>query len=139
MEFSSILKAFNSVEEATFYFLGERKQVAGPVSSPRTVSSDKMPPSDKKPASVTIDKKNVTIESVSEESAIEDLSSAVVDENEVFMKKEFKRNISQLIYDRPFLSIKEIVQTLKLPEYGGVARKKREVIERLKKFASSLP
>ena len=122
MEFSSILKAFTSLEDAKVYFLGERKQVQAPVKTTGHGTAGPKTTLAKKPPSVTIDKKNITIESVTEDS-----TGTIADKNRTTVQNEFKKNISRLIYERPYLSINEIVQTLKLPEYGGLTRKKREL------------
>lgn len=122
MEFSSILKAFTSLADAKVYFLGERKQIQPPMKTSGHGTSGPKTTLDKKPPSVTIRKKNVTIKSVTEDS-----TGTVADKNKTTVQNKFKKNMSRLIYERPYLSITEIVQTLKLPEYGGLTRKKREV------------
>lgn len=112
MEFSSILKSFESVEDAILSFTGESVRKESPRPAQPQIAAQK--PAAEKPPVVTgereIEKKPVPA------SPPPAPSEEAVDSP---AKSELGKRIIGIIVDNPYYEIKEITKALKLPQYGG--------------------
>ncbi len=109
MEFSSILKSFDSIDDAIEYFTGKR--VSSNKSETIKTSSEQVPRITKGGTS-----------DISREETIEKgetQKSGVEPEIYSYAKSELGRRIINVIIDNPYYEIKEIAKALKLPQYGG--------------------
>ncbi|MFW6139577.1 MAG: STAS domain-containing protein [Spirochaetota bacterium] len=132
MEFSSILKSFDSLEEAKANFTGEKpkarpsagttqKRITSP--SPASTASRQAP---SRPAVGGEERQEPKPSEPSEKTpSIEEqiLSRA---------RSELGRRILKVIIENPYFETKEITKALKMPQYGGQKAKGREVKKELK-------
>ncbi len=112
MEFSSILKSFDSIDDAVASFTGEkiRKDPERPVqprleakkTEPVTPSTEKIVPKPE-PQTATPEKPGKPAEDVYSIAAT-----------------ELGKRILNIIVDNPYFEVKEIIKALRLPQYGGV-------------------
>lgn len=140
MEFSSILKSFESLEDAILSFTGESVRKESPRPAQPQITAQK--PAVAKPSVVTnepeIEKKPVPV-SPSPAPKKEAVDSPA--------KSELGKRIIAIIVDNPYYEIREITKALKLPQYGGTksggGAVKRELkamrlIDRQKRFELAL-
>ena len=130
MEFSSILKAFDSVEDAIAHFTG-KKPVEAKSTSPRVQAPSS------KPAAIQ-DKRN-KVETTSQTTAPSDVhkkEEPASQESDIYSyaKSELGRRIINVILDNPYYEVKEIARALKLPQYGGQKASPRAVKQELKQM-----
>jgi anti-sigma B factor antagonist len=112
MEFSSILKSFDSVEEAVAGFTGKEVKKEEQKAAPEPTLPE--PPSAEIPAP--------TAATQSEAPKVEEPSRTQTQPaSEVFSyaQSELGKKIIQIIIDNPYFDVKEIAKALKLPQYGG--------------------
>ncbi len=109
MEFSSILKSFDSLEEAIAGFTGRELKKEVPEQAPPQFQP-------KQPAQVEAPPLQSTPEA-STQPAAEPKSAA----SEVlsFARTDLGRTILQVIIDNPYYDVKEIAKAIRLPQYGG--------------------
>ncbi len=121
MEFSSILKSFDSLEEAVAGFTGEQvqKEAAG---APRAIPESPKPPAG--PAGAPAQAAETPPSPGTPESTVEDPFSRA--------GTDLGRRIIQIIIDNPYYEVKEIIKALKLPQYGGRKTKGKLVKTELK-------
>jgi len=114
MEFSSILKSYDNVDEAVASFTGKeiKKEEPKPASKPAlTHKSEKAP--QPKPSSAPAQpepEKPAQTEGPPAQTASEVFALA---------QNDLGRKIIQVIIDNPYFEVKEIGRALKLPQYGG--------------------
>jgi len=140
MEFSSILKSFESLEDAILSFTGEGVKKESPRPAQPQIAAQK--PAVSKPSVKTsepeIEKKPVPV-SPSPTPSEEAVDSPA--------KSELGKRIITIIVDNPYYEVKEITKALKLPQYGGAKTRggavKRELrdmglMDRQKRFELAL-
>ena len=130
MEFSSILKAFDSVEDAISHFTGKQ-----PVEVKST--SSRVQASYSKPATIQ-DKRN-RVETTSQTTAPSDVHKKEEPGSREsgiysYANSELGRMIINVILDNPYYEVKEIARALKLPRYGGQKVSPRAVKQELKQM-----
>jgi anti-sigma B factor antagonist len=115
MEFSSILKSYDSVDEAVSSFTGKemRREEAKPApqpvlpqkpaQEPSAASNAAPPPQQQEQPAQT--QSQTTTQSTSEVFA--------------YAQSDLGKQIIQIIVDNPYFDVKEIAKALKLPQYGG--------------------
>jgi len=128
MEFSSILKSFDSVDEAIANFTGKEAPLEAPRQIPRQTAQSAQaagagkstPPS---PPGQAAGQPGVGVASQDGQQPAgqpprQDQPST---QSEVFSKarSELGRRIIQVIIDNPYYEVKEIAKALKQPRYGG--------------------
>lgn len=107
MEFSSILRSFDSVEEAISYFTGEEVPVKTSSEKTRKIPE----PASTAVGSGTQSRNPETVEQKKPEQSAEDVFSMAT--------SELGRRILNVIIDNPYFEVKEIAKALRLPQYGG--------------------
>lgn len=133
MEFSSILKAFKTVEEAGVYFAGLNEtpgvQRAVPTRAGMMTGS-KIP----RPSISSKPSLSPAVADTPGEHALEYSIDAY--RNEIFniAHYELGKNIIKIISEKPYFSITEITRALRQPKYGGRKQKKNEVKKELKEM-----
>ena len=140
MEFSSILKSFESLEDAILSFTGEsvKKESPRPVQPQITAQKPAVAKPFVKTSEPEIEKKPVPVSPspVSIEEAVDSPA-----------KSELGKRIITIIVDNPYYEVKEITKALKLPQYGGAKTRggavKRELrdmglMDRQKRFELAL-
>jgi len=109
MEFSSILKSFDSLNEAVAGFTGEEPGVSRPALE--KPASKQVPPLRQKQEAVTRPPAGETAKEV---------ASGVETEPDLYSlaSTELGRRIINVILDNPYFEPREIAKALKLPQYG---------------------
>lgn len=126
MEFTSVLKDFESVDKALIYFLGVRAK------------KEKIKEQESNSKKQNISSKNSAQPSQSYEiPQSSDKSSAInitnaIDDKMKLARNKLGRRLIRLIIDKPYLGIKDMVRTLRSPQYGELKCKKRDVKRELK-------
>ena len=113
MEFSSILKSFESMELATSYFLGVKvKEIQDDTAKIKApIANDNQRQSDSTASPVK--EKEVPVSpslKVAKSYATEVLS---------LTRTDLGRNVLKVILDNPYFTVKDISKALKSPQYGG--------------------
>ncbi len=124
MEFSSILKSFDSLNEAIASFTGEEIKVAKPDTAVPKITQKVAPIEE--PAVVKGESQRKTEEAVTSGSSEPDIYSYASD--------ELGKRIINVIVDNPYFEVKEIVRALRLPQYGGRKASGGSVKRELKKM-----
>ena len=121
MEFSSILKSFDSLKKALSFFLGAELEKQVSAQSQLSVESNKIVEMNRSTGQST-----VRIHDVSSPQPVRQIKT---ERNNIYAltQTELGKRLLKIIMDRPFLDIKEIVKALKLPEFGGKKGRRREV------------
>ena len=139
MEFSSILKSFDNVEDAITSFTGIPKSAATPKPVRPQIASQKPAP-----VKTSALKSEPKVEPVPETRASSTTPAADI---YAFAKTDLGRRVINIIVDNPYFEVKEIIKALKLPQYGGsragggtVKRelKKMGLFDRQKRFELAL-
>lgn len=107
MEFSSILKAFDSVEESIAYFTGEEIPLKKTSEKARRIPE---PAASASSSGVKPGSSETMKQEEAAQSAGDVLSMAT---------SELGRRILNVIIDNPYFEVKEIAKALRLPQYGG--------------------
>lgn len=139
MEFSSILKSFDNLEDAVFSFTGEKRK-AEPSKQPQPQISAQKPAQQQASA---------PRQEVKPEQAQASRSTAHAYSGDLYSiaKTELGKRILNVIFDNPYFEVKEIIKALKLPQYGGaragggaVKRELKEMglMDRQKRFELAL-
>jgi anti-anti-sigma factor len=116
MEFSSILKSYNSVEEAIAGFTGREVK-------PQGLKAETKPPRLEKPAAqrpqmVFASSAPAASGAQAAPSSTSSKTSPAVDVFSI-ARSELGKKIIQVIIDNPYFEPKEIARALRLPQYGG--------------------
>jgi len=113
MEFSSILKSFDGLEEAISNFLGQPVKKEAPAQLPEAGHAE---PASASPA---VDARSVSPQTAPQKPSSE---TATAPKEDVFAiaQSELGKRIIQIIIDNPYFEVKEIQKSLRLPQYGGV-------------------
>jgi hypothetical protein len=121
MEFSSILKSFDSLKKALSFFLGAELEKKVSTQSQLSVENNKIVEMNKNTGQSTI-----RLHDVSRPQPVKPIKT---ERNNIYAltQTELGKRLLKLIMARPFLDIKEIVKALKLPEFGGRKERKRAV------------
>jgi anti-sigma B factor antagonist len=109
MEFSSILKSFDSLNEAVSSFTGE------------TIKPQK-PAIEEKPAPQKAPQPNEEVKARTEPQATQpEPAAAESGEQDIYAyaQSDLGKRIIDVIVDNPYFEVKEIAKALKLPQYGG--------------------
>jgi anti-sigma B factor antagonist len=133
MEFSSVIKDFDDVSRALFYFLGSMQAVS---EGENIVEA----PEDRPEESAREQQPYYTV--IEDEPAIRvsrRTMSAYNDEVVYTPEHRFERDIVRVILDKPYINAKKIAKALKLPQYGGVKRSKKAVQQELVKLGLDTP
>ncbi len=109
MEFSSILKSYDSVDEAIAGFTGKEIKKE----EPRPVPGPALPP---KP------EPSQPVAQSAQQAPVQAAQPQAVPGVDVYSyaQSELGRRIIQIIIDNPYYDVKEISKALRLPNYGGV-------------------
>jgi len=123
MEFSSILKSFDSLEEAIANFMGKPVKKESPAQLPDTNQPRQtaVPGAPSVPAATAPRAPSADPQSVSQQTVSQKPVSEVGPSEDVFAmaQSELGKRIIQIIIDNPYFEVKEIVKSLRLPQYGG--------------------
>jgi anti-sigma B factor antagonist len=115
MEFSSILKSYDNVDEAIAGFTGReiKKELPKPASKPTATQKSEQPAQPKVASS--------PLPEPHEEPTQPAQSANQTSSSDVFnlAQSDLGRKIIQVIIDNPYFDVKEIGKALKLPQYGG--------------------
>ncbi len=139
MEFSSILKSFNNLEDAVFSFTGEKRKAEPPKPSRPQISAQK-PDQQRESAP----RQEVKPEHAQ---ASRSVAHATSGDPYSIANTELGKRILNVIFDNPYFEVREIIKALKLPQYGGarasggaVKRELREMdlMDRQKRFELAL-
>jgi anti-sigma B factor antagonist len=139
MEFSSILKSFDTVDDAISNFTGVPVSKAAPKPAAVQIPSERHQPP--KPAVQKVEPKHqpVSAPQARKAPAHEDVYSLA--------RSELGKRIINIIIDNPYFELKEIIKALRLPQYGGekasggsVKRELRDMnlLDRQKRFELAL-
>ena len=114
MEFSSILKSYDSVGEAIAGFTGKEIKKEEPQPAPEPALPPKLEPSQPvaKPA------QKATAQSAQRQAT--QAQTAPGADVYSYAQSELGKRIIQIIIDNPYYDVKEISKALRLPNYGGV-------------------
>ena len=123
MEFSSILKSFDSLNEAVAGFTGEETGVSRPALQ-KPVPQQTPPPRQKQAAPTRPPAGETTKEAASAVETGPDLYSLA--------STELGRRVINVILDNPYFEPREIAKALKLSQYGGKKAGGRAVKKELK-------
>jgi anti-sigma B factor antagonist len=111
MEFSSILKSFDNLEDAIFSFTGEKR---------------KAEPTKPSQPQISVQKPAQQVESAPRqggklEQAHASRSGAHASSENLYSiaNTELGKRILNVIFDNPYFEVKEIIKALRLPQYGG--------------------
>jgi len=123
MEFSSILKSFDSLEEAIANFMSKPVKKESPAqlpdaNQPRQTAVPSAPGVQSAPKAPVTDARSVSQQTVSQKPASE-VSSTPREDVFAMAQSELGKRIIQIIIDNPYFEVKEIVKSLRLPQYGG--------------------
>ncbi len=127
MEFSKVLKSFDSVDRARDYFLkeGEPASFRAPILKPEEEI-------------VQTDETRLTL--TSEEDSISRDTTARYSigsyKNEYLNRGQYDlgKTILKIVSEKPYLKVREITKILENPEFGGIKQKRRTVLKELKKM-----
>lgn len=126
MEFSSILKSFDSMDRAVAYFLGANvRQIQSEPARPQ------MSVENKTQSVIDISASHRQEYKVPESPALQEVkprSSEIL----TLTHSDLGRKILKVIIDYPYFNIKEITRALRLPQYGGKKVRKLAVKRELK-------
>jgi len=113
MEFSSILKSYDSVDEAVAGFTGKEFRKEEPKPAPK-------PAVTQKPAQLEEARTSATPEEKAPVQADRPGKSSTQAASDVFTyaRNDLGRKIIQVIIDNPYFDVKEIAKALRLPQYG---------------------
>ncbi len=139
MEFSSILKSFDNVEDAVSNFTGAA--VSRPATKPAQPQITASTSSPAKPAAPKVEPK------VEPKPAPQ--SQPVQPEDDVYAlaTTELGKRILNVIVDNPYFEVREIIKALRLPQYGGAkasggavkrALREMDLLDRQKRFELAL-
>jgi anti-sigma B factor antagonist len=117
MEFSSILKSFDSLEEAIANFLGKTVKKESPAQIPETPKPAAVNP---QPAAQAVTQEAATQPEAKEPVQQAAGTNAPGEDVMAVAQSELGRRIIQIIIDNPYFEVKEIIKSLRLPQYGGV-------------------
>jgi len=125
MEFSSILKDFDSLDKAKAYFLGSEEEEKIRASGPQAKETKRY------------EQKEIKTpfpETAKQASAVASSKDQGLDETTIFItaRNELGRRILCVISDQPYYDIKEIAKALRLPQYGWKRAGKRSIKNELK-------
>ena len=114
MEFSSILKSYDSVGEAIAGFTGKEIKKEEPQPAPEPALPPKLEPSQPvaKPA------QKATAQAAQRQAT--QAQTAPGADVYSYAQSELGKRIIQIIIDNPYYDVKEISKALRLPNYGGV-------------------
>jgi anti-sigma B factor antagonist len=139
MEFSSILKSFDNLEDAIYSFTGEKRKTEPSKPAQPQISAQKLA-GQQEPAPTQENKPEpAQAQHHSTQPSSEDLYSIA--------KSELGTRILNVIFDNPYFEVKEIIKALRLPQYGGerasggaVKRELRDMdlMDRQKRFELAL-
>lgn len=132
MEFSSILKAFEAVEDAKEYFIGLNETPGAQRTAP--IQAGQVSGSNKPQPSLSSKSDNTPSEHTME-------YSIGAYRNEIFNVAQYElgKNIIRIISEKPYFSITEITRALRQPKYGGRKKTKHEVKKELKEMGLLKP
>ncbi len=121
MEFSSILKSFDGLEEAVANFMGKPVKKESPAQltdagQPRHNAAPSVPAA---PAVPSAPSAPISQQAVSQKPA-SGTSAAPREDVFAMAQSELGKRIIQIIIDNPYFEVKEIVKSLRLSQYGGV-------------------
>ncbi len=129
MEFSSIIKDFEDVEQALVYFLGIKASDAKlKAALERIKLRDPVLETGQPEASAAKNSQPATRPTSAE---VPHITSAMTDKMQLTRDK-FGRRLVRLVIDKPYLRVKDMVKALRSPEYGRLKCKKRDVKRELK-------
>ncbi len=114
MEFSSILKSFDGLEEAIANFLGKTVIKETPAQLPDAGQTKQA-----RAAAAASNVRSASQQTVSQKS-VSETSAAPKEDVFAMAQSELGKRIIQIIIDNPYFEVKEIVKSLRLPQYGGV-------------------
>ena len=126
MEFSSILKSFDSMKQAVSYFLGTKvsKEQNDTVEAPLPTGNNKQSVFD------------TTISPIREKEVPASLPTKAVrsdiNESLSLTHTDLGRKVLKVVLDNPYFNVKEIAKALKAPKYGGKKGRKLAVKRELK-------
>jgi anti-sigma B factor antagonist len=123
MEFSSILKSFDSMDRAISYFLGVEVSQSETAKTQAPIANDNQ----RMAGSTTSPKREEVVVPPSPKKA-----GAYTNEAFSLTNNDLGRKILKVIIDSPYFTAKEITRALKLPQYGGKRRRKIAVKRELK-------
>jgi anti-sigma B factor antagonist len=110
MEFSSILKSFDSLNEAVTSFTGAAPGIARPVLEKKSAPTEASPP---------MQEAAVSSPSAREEGAEAAVGASSGPDIYSYASSELGKRIINVIIENPYFEPKEIAKALKLPQYGG--------------------
>ena len=113
MEFSSILKSYDSVDEAVAGFTGKEFRKDEPKQAPKPAVTHKPAQLEEAPASAA-PKDEAPAEAAKSEKQAAKAGSDVF----TYARNDLGRKIIQVIIDNPYFDVKEIAKALRLPQYG---------------------
>ena len=115
MEFSSILKSYDSVDEAIAGFTGKEIKKEEPKAAPQIAPEPALPPQPEpsQPA------EQQAPAQPSQPQAAQSQAAPGADVYS-YAQSELGKRIIQIIIDNPYYDVKEIAKALRLPNYGGV-------------------
>jgi len=126
MEFSSILKSFESMNQAVSYFMGTK------VSKEQNDTVEVSLPTGNNKQSVF----DTTISPIREKEVPASLPTKAVrsdiNESLSLTHTDLGRNILKVVLDYPYFTVKEITKILRFPQYGGKKGKRLAVKRQLK-------
>ena len=108
MEFSSILKSFDSLNEAVSSFTGEAIKPQKPAIEEKPVPRETPQP-----------KEEVEVRNEPHATQPEPAQAAETQDIYSYAQSELGKRIIDVIIDNPYFEVKEIAKALKLPQYGG--------------------
>ncbi len=117
MEFSSILKSFDSLDDAIAHFTG-KKVVEKSTPSIKKIEKTS---SQKAAASSSGESTGMSVNESSESTPEVSKEEKKQTEPDIYSyaRSELGRRIINVILDNPYFEVKEIAKALKLPQYGG--------------------
>ena len=129
MEFSSILKAFDGVDNAVAYFTGKKPVEAQSRASTAQTAATKRPAiQDERARRETVIQESPSPERREKETPPTSQGIDIFS----YAKSELGRRIINVILDNPYYEVKEIARALKLPQYGGHKTSPRAVKQELR-------
>jgi anti-anti-sigma factor len=114
MEFSSILKSFDSVDEAIAGFTGRELKKEEPAPAPEPA----LPPKPEAPQPAAQPAQQAPAQPSPAQPA--QTQAAPTGNVYSYAQSELGKRIIQIIIDNPYYDVKEIAKALRLPNYGGV-------------------
>jgi len=128
MEFSTIIKSFDDVSRALFYYLGSmhaaskgEKVAEAPASHPAEAVREEQP-------------RYSVLDEHSKMRVSHRTVSAYNDEVVYTQEHRFERDIIRVILDKPYINARKIAKALRLPKYGGLKRSTRKIKQELEKM-----